>query len=133
VLQAEIRGRQRLYRQDPAIGRRLPDLFHRAGLKQITIDGAFEGANVPCDERTDLKSLRDEYRLSIEHLADQDQLKEYTKALVAGGLSKKKVEDYIRRYKARLARRLRILKSKKSKDRMTRFFAAPLFVAIGTK
>lgn len=108
-------------------------MFHRAGLKEITIDGVFEGAIVPCDRRTYLKSPRDEYRLSIEHLADRDHLREYTKALVAGGLSKKKVEDYIRRYKARLSRRLRQLKSEKSKDRMTRFFAVPLFVAVGTK
>jgi SAM-dependent methyltransferase len=133
VLRAEIRGGKKLYGRDAAIGRRLPDLFYRAGLRDFTIDGAFEGVNVPCDSRTDAKCLRAEYNLSLENLRDEKYVQDYVKTLVAGGLTKKKAQRYLKRYKRQLLRRLKQVGTKKSKESMTRFFSAPLFVAVGKK
>lgn len=133
VLRAQIRGRMRLYGQDLAIGRRLPDLYHKAGLKQISMDGAFEGVSVPCDHRTKASTLKREYGLQLKSLSDQHHTKEYTNVLIAGGLSKKRVQAYLRRYKVRLLREIKLLGSRESKDRMTTFFAIPFFVAIAKK
>ncbi len=133
VLRAEIRGRKKLYGQDPTIGRRLPDLLHRAGLKEITIDGIFEVPMTPCDSRTSRRSLISEDALTLKHLSDRKRTDEYVKVLVAGGLSEAWIRRYLDRRKARLAGRLRQLKSHRSKEGMTSFFAIPFFLAMGKK
>lgn len=69
----------------------------------------------------------------METLNDQKHMREYTKALVAGGLSKRKIQDHLRKSRSQLSRQIRLLRSKKSKEKMTRFFAVPFFVAIGKK
>lgn len=133
VLRAEIRGRRKLYGQDPAIGRRLPDLLHRAGLKDVTVDGIFEVPVTPCDCRTKRSSLIYEGSLALKQLSDQRRLKEYVRVLEAGGLSRPWVRKYLRRRKARIARRLKELESRSSKEGMTSFFAIPFFLAMGRK
>lgn len=133
VLRAEIRGRRKLYGQDPAIGRRLPDLLYRAGLRDITTDGIFEVPMSPCDPRVKRSSLIYETSLALRNLSDQKRMDEYTKALVAGGLSKAWVRRYLQRRKRRTVRRLKELRSRSSKQGMTSFFAIPFFLAIGKK
>ena len=133
ALKAEIRGRRKLYGQDPAIGRRLPDLLHGAGLRDITIDGIFEGPMTPCDYRTRRRTLSQEYSLSLKNLSNKRRVDEYTKVLVAGGLSKAWIRRYLRGRRTRLLRRSRQLKFQGSKERMTSFFAVPLFLAMGKK
>lgn len=133
ALKAEIRGRRKLYGQDPALGRRLPDLLHRAGLRDITIDGIFEGPMTPCDYRTKRRALSQEYSLSLKSLSNKKRVDEYTKVLVAGGLSKVWIRRYLERRRSRLVRRSRQLKFRGSKERMTSFFAIPLFLAMGRK
>jgi SAM-dependent methyltransferase len=133
ALKAEIRGRRKLYGQDPAIGRRLPYLLHRAGLRDITVDGIFEGSMTPCDRRTKRRTLSQRYSLSLKNLSNKERVDEYTKVLVAGGLSKVWIRRYLQRRRTRLVRRSRQLKLRGSKERMTSFFAIPLFLAMGKK
>jgi SAM-dependent methyltransferase len=133
ALRAEIRGRRKLYGQDSAIGRRLPDLLHRAGLRDITIDGIFEVPMTPCDYRTKRRHLIQECSLQLKSRSDRKRLDEYTRVLVAGGLSKAWIRRYLRRDRARLIRRLRQLKSRGEKERMTNFFTIPFFLAMGKK
>jgi SAM-dependent methyltransferase len=133
ALIAEIKGRRKLYGQDPAIGRRLPYLLHRAGLRDISIDGIFEGRMTPCDYRTKRRNLIQEHSLSLKNLSDKKRTEEYTKVLIAGGLSEAWVQRYLRRRKARLIRRLKRLKLRGSKEKMTSFWAVPFFLAMGKK
>jgi hypothetical protein len=88
---------------------------------------------VPCDYRTKTRRLRQEYTLLLRHFSDRNRMEEYTKVLIAGGLSKEWIQSYLRRDKTRLLRRMRQLRSRKARDKMTRFFAIPFFVAIGKK
>ncbi len=134
IQSAEILGRSRIYGQNPAIGRRLPELFHNAGLGEIILDGMFHSIRVPCDSRIKIASLEKIFSDRLNSLSDKSHLEEYKKSLHAGGLTSKEINHYLRAWRKRTKQRIKALRqSSMAKEKDTSFFALPFFLAIGTK
>ena len=134
VKAAEILGRSRIYGQNPAIGRRLPELLHNARLGEIILDGMFHSIRVPCDPRIKSASLERDFSDQLKHLSDKSDLDEYKKILSAGGLTSKEIDHYLRVWRKRTKKRIKSLRqSSKAKEKDVSFYAIPFFLAIGTK
>ena len=87
----------------------------------------------PSDYRTKSRTISQEYSLSLKSFSDSKRMEEYVKVLVAGGLSERWVRRYLRRRKARLIRRLKRLRIRGSKEKMTSFWAIPFFLVTGKR
>jgi hypothetical protein len=133
VLAAEISGRSRLYGQDSAIGRRLPELFHNAGLREIVLEGMFHhSVIVPCDRRVEAAWLENVLSEQLKQYSDRVKLDEYRRLLRTGGLASKEINRNMKVSKEITKQRIRALRqSSKAKESDTSFTAIPFFLAIG--
>lgn len=131
---AAIAGREIVYGHSPAMGIRLPALFHEAGLRKLVLEGTFHSIRVPSDFRTRDSDLRNDLRDSLEHHARKENYEEFKRAALAGGIQPSQFNRYIRVWKSRTERRIKMLeKDPKLKEDDTSFFAIPFFLAIGRK
>lgn len=109
--EAFIRGVSVLYGADFRIGRKLPALFQRCGLTELHAYPRF-GVNLACDPRSGsvddligtqawrLRLLRAEDAPAVERRERGKRLR------IAGGMSEREVEEYLRRQERRLEKRL---------------------------
>ena len=134
IQEAEIRGRGIAYGHNPAIGRRLPELFHDAGLRQIVLEGMFHSLRVPSDRRIRSFDLRKDFLDSLKHLSQKDNLAQFKKAVLAGGISSAEFEKYLDNWRRLTKRKIRALReSVNAKEDDKSFLAIPFFLAIGKK
>lgn len=131
---AGIRGREIAYGHTPEMGRRLPQLFHDAGLRQIVLEGMFHSIRVPSDRRIKSSELRKDFCDQLKYHSDKDNLEQYKKTVIAGGISSEEFESYMDAWRRRTRKRIRELKkSIRAKGNDKSFFAIPFFLAIGKK
>lgn len=131
---AGIRGREIAYGHTPAIGRRLPQLFHDAGLRRIVLEGMFHSIRVPSDRRIKSSQLRKDFTDLLKYHSQKDNLEQYKKAVLAGGISSEEFENYMDVWRRRTRREIMALrKSVKAKENDKSFYAIPFFLAIGKK
>jgi len=134
VRAAEVLGLLRMYGQDYEMGRRLPELFHDAGLRGTKLEGMFRSIMVPCDPRIKASSLEERLTAELSYYSDKAHLDEYKKTLRAGGLSPREIAGYLRVWRKRMRQRIRAMRrSSKAKEEDASFLAFPFFLAVGRK
>jgi SAM-dependent methyltransferase len=133
-LEGQIRGRRRMYGQDWAIGRRLPELFHAAGLKNFIIEGTFYLLMVPSDARTPAKAHARVLEDNLKYSFDRSQRIDQNRALRAGGIAQDAIDRNLARWRTKTKKRIQLLKkSQSAKEEDASFGAIPFFLAVGTK
>ena len=134
VRAAEVRGLLRMYGQDYEMGRRLPELFHGAGLRGVTLEGMFRSITVPCDPRIKATSLEERLSAELSYYSDKVHLEDYKRTLRAGGLSPKEIDGYLKVWRRKKVQRIRALRlSSTAKEDDVSFLAVPFFLAVGRK
>ncbi len=100
---AFVRGLRKLEGTDPQIGDRLPSIFLKAGLQEIRAE-VLAGAILYCDARRRPQDFKQQLRFWRQ--TQRERKRELRRAMLAGGATKEKIGEYLRRREEKYLRLL---------------------------
>lgn len=124
---AYLKGVRKLERKDYAIGDRLPSLFLKAGLGEITAEVQSD-AWVLCDARRELEDIKAELMLEFQTYKELKKLER--KVMIAGGAKSEEVSTLFRKYEARMKQ---LLSDDEKLRNSAVFYIGGLYVVAGRK
>ncbi len=124
---AMLRGVQKVEGKDYGVGEKLPSMFLKAGLTEVSAELQGE-AWIPCDARLDPNYVQAETQFGLQSF--QERKKRVRGLLLAGGMNRKKVESMFQIQE----RRFKELLSDDSKLRRdATFIGQAFFLVVGRK
>ncbi len=124
---AWLQGIRKLDGKEFRIGEKLPSILRKAGLTGIMAEVQADGW-LDCDPRRKLRDIKQQ--LEFEYVTSKETRSLDRRYLIAGGMSRKNVNNYFHRYEARMKR---LLSDDNRLRENTAFYGAAFIIATGRK